>query len=86
MAASTDPQAPAAGTNGTAPGTVRATKRNRNYPLQLKINISHEMYAALKRYCRYWGLEEGVAARLILRQSFLQTDQQFRQSVEADDG
>ena len=78
----TNAQGPATGTNGPAPGTVRKS-RNVRYPLQLKLNIDLAMDAALKRYCHATGLEPGVAARLILRQAFLNSDQQFRQHVEA---
>ena len=85
MDPATDPRAPAPGTNGSAPRAkgpaVKAQQRNVKYPIQLRVNITPEMNAALGRYSRYEDLAEGIVARRILRQFLLQIDPQYRQAI-----
>ncbi len=85
MDTGTSPQPPAPGQNGTAPRAkgpaVKAQQRNVRYPVQLRVNITPEMNAALGRYSRYEDLAEGIVARRILRQFLLQVDPQYRQAI-----
>jgi hypothetical protein len=48
------------------------------YPIQLKVNITPVMAAALQRVCLRWGVPEGIGARIAITQWLAQQDPQYR--------
>jgi hypothetical protein len=79
---SNNPQGPAPSTNGPASGTngaAKAKRRNVQYPIQLRVNITPAMNASLGRISRQLMMPEGIVGRIALLQYLAHQDPEYRE-------
>ena len=74
----TDAQTPAEGHGAPQPGNVNVAKRNINYPVALRVNITTKQAASLAGISRRLQAPEGVIARWGLMQILAQHDPNYK--------
>jgi hypothetical protein len=82
MDPSTSHPTPATGSNGPAVKAKQRKSPGVRYPIQLKVNISPAMNAALGRASRHWELREGEICRIALKQYLLANDPQYARAMQ----
>ena len=72
------PVAPSPPPQRPAPAT-KVTKKSRpvKYPVQLRVNITAPMAAALQRVCLRLGIPEGIGARIAISQFLSSQDPEY---------
>jgi hypothetical protein len=80
---------PPSPTARAATTTVAATngrgKRPIQFPHQLRVNLSNQMFAALKRVSRRSGVPESITARLAITNLLFAQDQKYQEECMLED-